>query len=154
MNRTRVRATAVLLFLLALSGCSTVKTSDSPPGELQDQIATGQIIKPGDLVSVTTLQGITHDLEIVQVTEESVKGLEDVPEDQLHIDENADVSMQTMRKNLIDIPVEEIRSIQTREISPVAKAAGATGAAVAVGGIMYFIYFMLPALLVGGLAGL
>jgi len=157
MNRTRFHASTWLLTLLVLSGCSTVQTSDMPPDELQDQIATEQIVRPGDHVSVTTIQGLTYDLEIIQVTEENIKGLADVPVDQLTIDDNAEVSMQTVQKSPVEIPLTEISTIQTRELTPAEKAAataGGAGALVAAGGIMYFMYVLLPTLVVSALVSL
>ena len=139
---------------LVVCGCSTVQTTKLPPGELQDQIATGQLVKPGDQVIVTTTQGITYELEITRVTEESIKGREYLLLNHQEIDENADTSMRTVPGSLIEIPVAEIRTIGTREVTPVGKAAAATGAAVAVGGIMYFMYFLLPTLVVSAAVGL
>lgn len=144
----------VSMFLASgICGCSTVQTSDLPPAELQDQIATGQLVTPGDHVIVTTSQGITYELEITRVTEKSIEGREYVPLNHQAIDENADTFMQTVPGSLIEIPVAEISTIGTREVTPVGKAAGATGAAVAVGGIMYFTYVLLPALLVSAVVG-
>jgi hypothetical protein len=135
-------------------GCSTVQTSDMPPGELQDQIATGQLVKPGDHVTVSTSQGITYELVISRVTEKSIEGQVDAPANQQTIDENADISMQTVHKSSVEIPVAEIRSIETRELTSVGGAAAATGAFVAAGGIMYFMYVLLPTLVVSALVGL
>lgn len=149
-----VRAMTSLFLALVVCGCSTVQTSDLPPEELQDQIADRGLVKPGDHVSITTSQGMTYELEITQVTEQSVKGLEVAIEPQQTVDENADISVQTVRRNPVDIPVAEIRTIETRELTPMGKAASATGAVVAVGGVMYFIYILLPALLVSAIVGL
>jgi hypothetical protein len=139
---------------LIICGCSTVQTSDLPPAELQDQIATGQLIKPGDRVTVTTIQGMEYDLEITRVTENSIEGQENVPEHHQQIDENANISLQTVHGESVEIPVAEISAIETRELTPLGKGAAATGAVVAVGGMMYFMYFLLPTLLVSAVAGL
>ena len=138
----------------SICGCSTVQTSDLPPAELHDQIATGQLVKPGDHVIVTTNQGITYELEITRATERSLEGREYVLLNHQVIDENADTSMQTVPGSPIEIPVAEISTIGTREVTPVGNAAAATGAAVAVGGIMYFMYFLLPTLVVSAVVGL
>lgn len=143
-----------ILLALHICGCSSVQTHELPPDQLQEQIAEGQLVKPGDRVSVTTIEGMTYALEITRVTEQSIEGLEDRPEDQQTVDENGDVSMQTVHRIPVEIPLEKIRAIETRELTPAGKAASATGAVVAVGGIMYFIYFLLPALLVSALVGL
>jgi len=139
---------------LIVCGCSTVQTSDLPPDELQDQIAGGQLVKPGDHVTVTTKQGITYELEITRVTATSIEGQVDVPVSQPTIDENADISMQTVHRSPVEIPVTDISTIGTREMTPVGQAAAATGAVVAVGGIMYFVYVLLPTLLVTAVVGL
>lgn len=145
----------VMTMLLAFitCGCSSVQKSVLTPDELQDQIVTGRLVKPGDHVTVITSQGATYELEIARVTKKSIVGQENVAVNQQQIDENADISMQTVHENPIEIPVAEIRSIETREPTPVVKAAAATGAVVAVGGIMYVVYCLLPALFVSAIVG-
>lgn len=143
-----------IFLALVVGGCSSVQTIDLPPDELQDQITAGQLVKPGDHVTVTTNQGVTYELEISRVTEKSVEGQVEALENQQTIDGNAEISVQAVDKSLVVIPLSEIRTIETRELTPVGKAATATGAVVAVGGIMYFVYVLLPTLLVTAIVGL
>jgi hypothetical protein len=156
LNAPTVLATFLISMFLALMtcGCTTVQTSDLPPDELQKQIAAGQLAEPGDHVTLTTTQGITYDLEITQVSKERIEGVEDIPENQRKMDENLDTSEQTTQRSVVEIPISEISNIQTREAISAGQAAGATGAVVAAGGIMFFAYVLLPVLLVGALAGL
>ena len=118
------------------------------------QIATRQLVHVGDHVTVTTSQGITYDLEITRVTEKTIEGLVDATEYEQTIDENADISMQPAHRSPVEIRVADISIIETREPTPAGRVVTATGAAVALGGVMYFAYVLLPALLVSAIVGL
>ncbi len=135
---------------MIICACSTVKTSSLPPDQLRHQIASGELIQKGDQVTISSFDGKKHDLKIIAVIDDSVWGKGNVVKEVETIDENAVVQNQVFEKQIIKIPIVDIVSIESRE----ATAIGYAGA-VAVGvGMAYLLYFLLPALLVGAMAGL
>ena len=136
--------------LVMILGCSTVKTNDLPPDELQNQIASGDLIQQGDYVTINTEKGQRYEVKIIQISEHSIRGEETLRKNEGVINENAEVSNQTIETRPIEIPIVEIVSIEKRELTPV----GAAGAAAGTVGLMYCVWILLPALLVGAMAGL
>ena len=137
-------------FLVMIVGCSTVKTEDLPPNDLQNQIASGELIQAGDRVTVNTDKGGRHELEVTRISDDSIWGEETVRQNEEAINENAEISNQTIETRPVEIPIVEIVSIEKRELTPV----GAAGAAAGAVGLMYFVWVLLPVLLVGAMAGL
>lgn len=144
------RSVASTWLLAMIVGCSTVKTSNLPPDKLQNQIASGGLIQKGDYITINTDEGRQYELEITEVSEDSIMGEETFRKNEEVINENADISNQTLETRIVEIPITEIVSIEKRELTPV----GAAGAAAGTVGLMYFVWFLLPALLVGAMAGL
>jgi hypothetical protein len=144
-----LRSVTSALFLLMIMGCSTVKTNDLPPEKLQNQIASGRLIQKGDHVTVNTDKGQRYEIEVTQVSEDSIWGEEAFLSNEEVIDENAEITNQTFEMRPVEIPIVEIVSIEKRELTPV----GAAGAAAGAVGLTYFVFVLLPALLVGAIAG-
>ena len=135
--------------LLMTVGCSTFQANDLPPDELQSEIASGNLIQRGDHLAITTDQGRRYELEITRISEDSVWGEEAFQKHETVINENADVSVQTIETRPVEIPIVEIVAIDKREATPV----GAAGAAAGAVGLLYFIWVLAPALLVGAIVG-
>jgi len=137
-------------FLVMIVGCSTVKTEDLSPNDLQKKIASGELIQKGDRVTVNTDKGRRYELELTQISDESISGEETVRQNEEEINENAEISHQPIETRPVEIPIVEIVSIEKRELTPV----GAAGAAAGAVGLMYLVWVLLPVLLVGAMAGL
>ena len=136
--------------LVLTMGCSTFRTSDLPPDELQNEIASGTLIQKGDHVAVTMDKGHRYELEITRVSEDRIWGEQAFQKYETVINEVADISNQTTVTRPVEIPIAEIVTIEKRELTP----AGATGAAAAAVGLVYFVWVLVPALLVGAIVGL
>ena len=67
-----MRTTAA--FAVLLGGCTSLQPVNSPPEELRGQVRNGQIVRPGEYVSLTTVDGTTHVFEVLEVTDRAVRG--------------------------------------------------------------------------------
>ncbi len=71
MVRTLV---VTILFGCLLSGCSTTKPVDMPADELQQRLSAGEILSSGDKVKIQTADGQSHSFKVSAVTEQAVLG--------------------------------------------------------------------------------
>lgn len=144
--RTAIAAFAVL----ASCSCSTVKTVDLPPDQLHEQIASGQLVHGGDSVTITTLDGSRHDLQILEVSDDSVRGEETYVPEVAVVDEHTLEQTQVTETRVIEIPVADIVSIESREPTAIGAAGVAAGALAGMVALWYLLLIALPAALIAG----
>ncbi len=97
---------AVAATALLLGGCTSLKPVELPPEELREQVRNGQIVRPGERVSLTTDDGTTHVFDVLEVTGSAVRG------------------------DAVDVPIDSIVSVRTPQADP-ARTALAVGGALA-----------------------
>lgn len=96
----------VFLFILLASGCSTVTPVEMTPEQVQQKISEGEVIGVGDTVKVVTSNGDVYNFKVTAVTNQQILG------------------------NDIEIPIEEVVAIETKEFSAGKTAALAGGTVV------------------------
>ena len=84
---------AIILMLLIFSGCTSLKPIDLPPEQLQERITAEEIIKVGQSVKIGTSDGKTHEFEVTEIRDGHILG------------------------EGVDIPVNDIVALETREFS-------------------------------------
>jgi len=108
--------TLALVFLVA-TGCTALKPVELAPATLQEKILSDNIIHRGGRVKVVTSDGVISEFRVTAISETHVRGRD------------------------IDIPIQDIVAVETREFS-----GGKTSALV--GGTalwMYLILLSMPA---------
>ena len=93
---------------ILIGGSASLKPVDLPPGEVREQVRAGQIARPGQRVSVTTEDGRTHEFEVVQVDDGSVRG------------------------DAADVPIDTIVSVRAMQSDPTRTVLAVVGAVAAV----------------------
>jgi hypothetical protein len=69
--------------IIALTGCTTLRTIDGTPSELQQFINSGELIKPGDRIRIVTADEKAHRFAITKIEAGLIVGLHgSVPVDQ------------------------------------------------------------------------
>jgi len=149
--RLRYLPVSVLLLLCA---CSTVQTTDLPPDELRLQIADGEQFQPGDRVTIATSDGQRREVRVAHIDSTHVSGELVVVGEQEQIDPNTLEPVPVEETLAVEIPIDDIVAVEWEELTPAGAAAVGTGAAVAGTGLLYVLYVLLPALIVGAAAGL
>ena len=99
---------AVAAIALLLGGCTSLKPVELPPEQLRDQVRRGQIVRPGERVSLTTDSGATHVFDVLEVTDSAVCG------------------------DAVRVPVDSIVSVRTPQADPARTALAVGGALLAV----------------------
>ena len=94
---------SVFLLILLATGCSTLKPVEMTPQQLQQRISAGELISVGDTVKIATSKGEVHNFEVTDITDEQIRGDD------------------------IDIPIDEVVAVETREFSAGKTAALAGG---------------------------
>lgn len=102
---------SILFVLLVASACTSMKVVEMSPGQLQQKVSAGEIVKVGDIVQIATADGQTHKFKVTAITADLVSGKH------------------------IAVPVADILAVKTREFS------GGKTTLLAAGGIglMYII---------------
>lgn len=98
---------SIIAFALLLGGCTSLKPVELPPEEVRSQVRSGQILQPGERVSLTTEDGTTHVFEVLEVTDRAVRGA------------------------AVEVPIDSIVSVRTTQADP-ARTVLALGGALAV----------------------
>jgi hypothetical protein len=71
-------------FIIAVTGCTTMRPIDGTPKELQQFINSGELLKPGDRVRIVTADDKTHRFAITKIEAGLIVGSnESVPVDQV-----------------------------------------------------------------------
>jgi hypothetical protein len=84
---------SILIVILAVAGCTSMKPVAMPPDQLHEGISAGEIINEGDKVKIVTTDGQTHQFRVTAVDDESVVG------------------------NSIEVPITDIVTLKTKEYS-------------------------------------
>jgi len=108
-----MRLISILFIVLVAGACTSMKAVEMPPGQLQEKVAAGEIVKVGDTVQIATSDGQTHRFKVTAITADLVSGKD------------------------IQIPVADILAVKTREFSggkTTALTAGGIGLLYIVGG--------------------
>jgi hypothetical protein len=70
--------------IICLGGCTTMRPVAGNPSELQQRIASGELIRRGDRVALLTKDGATHEFKVTSLSASTIDGkLESIPVDQV-----------------------------------------------------------------------
>ena len=94
--------------IVCLTGCTTLRSVDGVPADLQKRIVAGTLLKRGDRVVIHTNDGSTHELVVEAIREGAIQG------------------------NHESIPLETVVAVHKREFSA-GKTLGLVAAIVALG---------------------
>ena len=83
----------ITIIVFTIIGCTTLRPIELSQSDIQQRISTGDILRPGDKVKITTTQGEQHELKVVSVSDGIIKGKD------------------------IEIPVKDVFSIEKRKTS-------------------------------------
>jgi hypothetical protein len=79
-----MRRLMVLALILVSTGCTTLRPVNGTPEDLRQQISAGTLLKPGDRVSIVSVDGKTHRFEVTGIAAGVIQGRhESVPVDQV-----------------------------------------------------------------------
>ena len=112
------RCFVLLLACLLATGCSTLKPVEMPPEEVQLKIAAGELIEVGDTVKIATSDGEVKSFKVTGITDALVSG------------------------DGVEVPIDEIVAVETKEFS-VGKTAALAGGTVV-------LWAVIVAVLLGG----
>jgi hypothetical protein len=65
---------SMLIAILMVTGCTTLKPVELSPDQLQDRLPAGEIIQVGDSVEITTADGNQHKFKVTSITNGHVAG--------------------------------------------------------------------------------
>jgi|WetSurSiteA1Bulk_404760.scaffolds.fasta_scaffold120424_2 hypothetical protein len=103
-----------------ITGCSTLRPIQLSPEALQRNIESGYLVKPGDRVQVTTIDGNQHEFKVISIADGIIKGKD------------------------MEIPIKDISQVEKRTFS-IGKTSGLVGgilAALYTTVLVAFIYGM------------
>ncbi len=103
----------ILIGGLLLGACTSMRSLELPPGELRSGIRNGELVSPGDRISVVTTDGKSHTLQVVTITNQAIQG------------------------QSASIPINEIITLRTRQTNNAGK-----NTALAVGGSLAAIWII------------
>jgi len=86
---------SLTIIVFILSGCTTLRPVELSQPVIQERITAGDLIKTGDRVQITTIDGKVHALKVISINDGTIKG-----------------------KN-IEIAVNDIMQVEKRKISTV-----------------------------------
>ena len=69
-----MKSFAVLGLIICLIGCTTLQPVTGNPASLQQRIASGALLKPGDYVDILTKDGRTHVFTVKSVNASTIDG--------------------------------------------------------------------------------
>ncbi|HEY2464387.1 MAG TPA: hypothetical protein VGI32_10015 [Steroidobacteraceae bacterium] len=69
-----MKSLSLLSAALLVAGCTTLQPMDGSPAELQQRIAAGQLLKPGDRILITTTDAKTHRFAISSINAGFIQG--------------------------------------------------------------------------------
>ncbi len=84
---------SVVLIILIVSGCSTMKPVEMPPDRVQQKISAGEVLSIGDKVKIATRDGEVHQFKVTEINDQQIQG------------------------DGIEIPIDEIVAVETKEFS-------------------------------------
>ena len=83
----------VFLLITCLAGCATQRPITGNPSDLQQRIASGELLKRGDHVEIVTNDGRAYEFNVASVSTSSIDGKHE------------------------SVPIEQVASMQKREFS-------------------------------------
>jgi hypothetical protein len=116
----------VLVVVLLSCACTTLRSTEASPADLQRMITQENLLKPGDRVKLVTADGSVHAFRVTQID----------------VDDGLVIGKEE------SVPIADIIAVETREVS-VGKTAALTGGLVGV----YLIIAILGALAAGFAVG-
>jgi hypothetical protein len=79
-----MKVPTVLIAVSLIAGCTSMQPIDGSPTELQQRIAAGELLEPGDRVWIETADGKAHEFVISRIDARRLEGAaESVPIDQV-----------------------------------------------------------------------
>ena len=149
MTTKALSAACLITVLLMTCGCTSVRTTEISPDQQRDQFTSDELGRTGERVTITTTDGVSHEIRITQITADTVLGEETVDVEGVVDESTLEVGRTTATEN-VEIAIADIASVENREVTPV----GAAGAIAGLGVFVYVVYFLLPALIVGAIVGM
>jgi hypothetical protein len=73
----RQKIVVYVLIVLLSAGCTTLRPISGSPGELQQRINSGELLKAGDRVEIVTSDGNTHRIVVTKVADGRIEGSND-----------------------------------------------------------------------------
>ena len=64
----------VAVMVIALAGCSTLRPVAGTAPELQERIASGAVLKPGDRVRITTADSHIYEFAVTAIRDDAIEG--------------------------------------------------------------------------------
>ena len=138
-----VRFSLLILCILILGGCTTVDYDELTEEKLREQIVAGKVIKSGDVATVVTSERRYDKIRIASVNNHSVVYQEMILIDGITPDE------ESYERQTFEIPVSAIIAVEKQEITDAGKLAAGTATVVGASAFLYFLYFIVPAALIG-----
>ena len=115
-----------MLLVLGNVACTTLKPVDVPPEGLQQQLREGTLVAAGDRVRLVTADEKVHRFRVTEIN----------------------LEQDTVLGDTVEVPIEEIVALETREVS-VGRTALLTGG-IGIGVAALIAIAIAPAILLGG----
>ena len=107
-------ARAIVLFgLLSLFGCISTQKIEQPPSVLRDAIRNGEVVEPGQHVSIVTTSRGELEFRVAEVDRNAIRGKD------------------------VEVPIEDVVALQIRSVDVLATASLAAGWYVLTGVAVY-----------------
>ena len=117
-------ATAVLIAAMVVAGgCMNVQKVDLPPKPLQDEIRGGGVVAVGDSVTVVSTGQGEQTFVVTEVDQDVIRGAS------------------------VDVPIDEVVSVEKRKVDPVRTGLAAYGGLYLAGVAGVFVYWLVAALI-------
>jgi hypothetical protein len=87
--------TTCALLLLIVSGCSVMDPVQLPPSELRQEIASGELLEPGDEARIVLDSGEQYEVEVMDISADHIIGM--------RTDEDREVSVPISRIDRLDV---------------------------------------------------
>lgn len=102
----RLSSVVVVMAVALVCGCSTMKPVEMPPEQVQQRISEGEIVEVGDTIKIATADDAVYKFKVTELTDLMIGG------------------------DGVDIPIDQVVAIETKEFSLGKTAAFAGGATV------------------------
>ena len=96
---------STLIIIFIITGCTSMRSVELSPEQLQARISAGELINEGDKVKIVTTEGITHQFVVTDINDATIVG------------------------DNIEVPIVDIIALRTKEFSG-GKTAGLAGGTV------------------------
>lgn len=113
-DKPRRRFVFLLLIPLTCYACTNTTYTDLSRQELHEKIASGEIMHPGDKVSIVTAAGKRHEVLVSAITADNVVARQSTRPEQSSDGFEED---QELISEIINIPIDDIVSVEKLEIT-------------------------------------